>query len=157
MRLIRIAEVSSRRSIWLEDDDGGLPRAASGKVVESLVQLAPTLPQSLALPGHRRSPADFVPDSAGQLDDRPRVGLEVQPPGWFGGTPPVHGHRDQVGPVFVVTDNHAPRLAAAPTSSGQAQGTPLTRSGWPQSFAPAARTDDQPMQMPGNHDEPTRW
>lgn len=113
MRLVRIAEVSSRR-IWFEDGGGGLPPAASGKVVESLVQLAPTLPQSLALRGHRGSPADFVPDSAGQLDDRPRVGLEVQPPGWFGGTPPVHGHRDQVGPVFVVTDNHAPRLDGRP-------------------------------------------
>jgi hypothetical protein len=38
-----------------------------------------------------------------------RIGLQVQPPGWFCRTPTVHRHRDEVGPVLVVAEDHAPR------------------------------------------------
>ena len=71
----------------------------------------------------------LAPESTGQLDDRFRASLQVQPPGWLGLTPSVHGHRDQVGSVFVVADGDAPRLAAAPAGRRESQGAPFPRPG----------------------------
>jgi PhoU domain len=141
----------------LEDDNRRPSRASRSVTVEVLVQFAPAPPQPLTLLAHRSSPEHLAPDPTGQLDHRLWMGLQVEPPGWLGWTPAVHGHRDQVGPVLVVADDHAPRLAAAPAHSGEPQGAPLPRARRPQPLARPAHPDDPPVQVPEGHDEPPRW
>ena len=148
---------SSGHRARLEDDDRRLMRASCRVAVEVSVQFAPALPQPFALPADRGPPEHLALDPTGELDDRLRMGLQVQPPGWLGRTPAVHGHRDQVRPVLVVADDHAPRLATAPALRGEPQCAPLARAGWPQPPAPPAGLDDPPVQVPENYDEPARW
>src|SRR5919106_484499 len=85
------------------------------------------------------------------------MGLQVQPPRWLSRTPAVHGHRDQVGPVLVVADDHAPRVAAAPAGGGEPQRAPLSRARRPQSLATPGHSNEQSMNVPEGHDEPPRW
>ena len=140
----------------LEDDNRRLSRTTRSVAVEVLVQFAPAPPQPLTLLAHRSPPEHLAPDPTGQLDHRLRMGLQVQPPRWLSRTPAVHGHRDQVGPVLVVADDHAPRLAAAPAPSGEPQGAVLPRARRPQPPAPPADPDDPPVQVPEGHHEPPR-
>src|ERR671922_1436118 len=95
-------------------------------------------PQPFTLLAHRGPPEYLAPDPTGQLDDGLRSGLQIQPPGRLGRPPAIHGHRDQVGPVLVVADDHAPRLAAAPAPGGEPQGAILPRARRPQPPAPPA-------------------
>jgi hypothetical protein len=141
----------------LEHDDRRLVSASRGVAVEIVVYLAPPLPQLLTFrfPG---GPADhFSPDPAGQIDHRLRVSLQVQPPGRLGPAPAVHGHRDQVGLVFEIADDHAPRLAAAPARRGEPQCAPLPRARAPQAHAPPGGPEHPPVHVPGRPDEPPRW
>jgi hypothetical protein len=63
--------------------------------------------------------------------------LEVQPPRRLGPTPPVHRHRDQVGPVLDVADDDPTRTAATSTRRGQMRRPPPPRLRPPQA-EPAA-------------------
>ena len=47
----------------------------------------------------------------GQTDEGVRVSLQVQPPGGMALVPAVHGQRDEVGPVFDVTDDDVALLS----------------------------------------------
>ena len=79
-----------------------------------------------------------------RLHDGIWVCLEVQPPGRLGRTPAIHGHRDHVGPILAVADDHTPRLAAAPAHGGDPQGAPFAWARTPQPLAPStARTIDR--------------
>src|SRR5207344_2007077 len=78
----------------LEDDDRRLLRAPCSVVVQVPVQFAPALPQQFTLSA-RGGPANHLaPDPTSQLDDRLWLSLQVQPPGWLGLAPAIHGHRD---------------------------------------------------------------
>src|SRR5919106_3623566 len=145
------------RCAWLEDDDCRLSRASGCVAVEVVVQFTPALPKPFTLRANCVSAEHLAPDSACQLDDRLRIGLQVQPPGWLGRAPAVHGHRDEVGAVLVVAEDHAPRLAAASTCRGDPQGPPLTRARSPQPSAAAARSHDPSVHVPGGLDEPSWW
>src|SRR6266540_6776386 len=88
----------------LEDDDRRLMGTPCSVAVQVLVQFAPTLPKPFTLAAHGGPAEHVAPNHTSHLDDRLRAGLQVQPPGWLGRTPAVHGHRDQVVPVLVVAD-----------------------------------------------------
>ena len=103
---------------WLEHDDGGLPWSPRGIGVEVLVDLGPSGPQTLALVSLCATCMDLSCSVAG-LGDGIGMVLQVQPPGGFGRTPPVHRHGDQVAIVLEVADDDVSRLSRASARRGE--------------------------------------
>ena len=103
---------------WLEHDHCGLHRAAGGVGVEVLVDLAPSGPQTLALASLCATCMDLSCSVAG-LGDGIGMILQVQPPGGFGRTPPIHRHGDQVAIVLEVADDDVSRLPRASARRGE--------------------------------------
>src|SRR3972149_910555 len=81
----------------LEDDARRRWGASCSEPPRVLAQLPPALPQPFTLVAHRGLAEHLAPDPTCQLDDRLRIGLQVQPPGWLGRTPAAPGPRDQGG------------------------------------------------------------
>ncbi len=140
----------------LEDDDRGRLRSPRRVAVQLFVQFTPPLPQPLALRAGCRPGNDVASGATGEVDYGLRVRLQVQPPCRLGRGPAVHRHRNEVRSVFVVADDHAPRLTAAPAGRCHAHGSPLARSRPPEPAASARRAHDVPVHAPEGFDEPSR-
>ena len=141
--------------MWLEHDHGGFGWAPRGVGVEVVVDLGPAGPQPLALVSLGTARTD-LPCSVAGLGDGLRMSLQVQPPGGFGRTPPVHRHRDQVGSVLEVADDDLPRPPGAPADRGEPQRPPAAGLGPPQTHPAARHAQQRAMAVPEQPDEPPR-
>jgi hypothetical protein len=84
---LRRGEGSFGHCARLEDDDRRLLRASRSVAVEVLVEFAPALPQLFTLEADRGPAEHLAPNPTDKLDDRLRMGLQVQPPCWLGRQP----------------------------------------------------------------------
>jgi hypothetical protein len=149
------ARLLGLRCLWLEHDHGGFGWAPRGVGVEVVVDLGPAGPQPLALVSLGTARTD-LPCSVAGSGDGLRMSLQVQPPGGFGRTPPVHRHRDQVGSVLEVADDDLPRPPGAPADRGEPQRPPAAGLGPPQTHPAARHAQQRAMAVPEQPDEPPR-
>ena len=146
---------SSSGFSWLEHDDGSLAWSPCRIRLEVLADHGPSRPQALALVSLCAASMDRSCSIAG-LGNGVGMSLQVQPPGGFGRTPPVHRHGDQVALVLEVTDDHVSRLPRASARRGESCRTPAVRLRPPQPQPAAGQAQEEEMSVPEEADEPAR-
>src|SRR5579872_1105533 len=139
----------------LEHDNCGLHGAARSVRVQILVELSPSIPQTLTLGAMCSSGGDLA-RTVDRVDCDVGMRLEVEPPGRFGVAPPVHGHGDEVWTVFEVAHDHRVESTGSPADGSQAYGAPLAGLRPPQSQPPAGPAVQAAMGEPKEPDEPAR-
>lgn len=139
----------------LEHDHCGTHGAARGEGIEVLVDLSPSVPETLTLCAVC-SPGGDLARAVDEVDRDVGMSLEVKPPSRFGVAPTVHGHGDEIRAVFVVAHHHGVRSARSPPDRGKAHGAPTAGLRSPQTEPTTGPPVQAAMGDPKKPDEPAR-